>query len=343
MSTMSWHQRLVARTLPVDRSAAAAALIDSGFPHQHVLKAHTGCVNALALSRDPACRYLASGGDDTIVRLWDTYASLNAPPLHRFRGHRANIFCLSFSPDQRHLVSSGLDSDICLHDYQHPLLPSSSSSSSSSSSPQPSSSAPSEPLRTYDTHRAAIHRLAFQTGSPAVFFSASDDGTVGLYDTRAPDCQGLLLLKRAMHSVASHPIDGNQLLLGGRGGMDLWDVRGVQWTSPADTQRAPQAAFRRSGIRNRPAFVYDTASTAADHSSSLSAQSVVSSAVFNATGTRILATLQDYFPAVFDTAEERPLLVLAAPLYRHCVTMKGAVFAGPNDSFAVAGSGACLE
>jgi WD40 repeat protein len=186
-----------------------------------VHKHHTGCVNAVALSQDPQHRYLASGGDDTIVRLWDSYAPVTSAPLLRFSGHRANIFSLLFSGDQQHLLSAGLDSDIYLYDYARPLQSSSATSSDIN-----------EPLRCYDSHRSSIHRLAWRSDSTNIFFSASDDNCVGMFDTRAPECQGLMLLRSAVHAVSSHPLDANQLLIGGRSGLSMWDVRTIRWTQP---------------------------------------------------------------------------------------------------------------
>jgi hypothetical protein len=64
----------------------------------------------------------------------------------------------------------------------------------------------------------------------------------------------------------------------------------------------------------------------------------ISSAYFNHDGSRIVATLTDFFPVYYDTQVAQPLAILGASKYRNCVTMKGATFAGPRDSFVVCGS-----
>ena len=65
-----------------------------------VLEGHTNEVQALAFSQDGAC--LASGGDDSTLRLW----SLPDGSLRRaWEGHASGIRALALSPDGRWLVS----------------------------------------------------------------------------------------------------------------------------------------------------------------------------------------------------------------------------------------------
>lgn len=81
---------------PSQRSALASSMKAAQYTHlDHTtaLSAHHGCVNALAFSRDG--RWLASGGDDQEVRVWDVggkvgrslqpsgiYAGAQVRPLH---------------------------------------------------------------------------------------------------------------------------------------------------------------------------------------------------------------------------------------------------------------------
>ena len=74
----------------------------AGF-YQSASHAHPGLVST-ALSPDG--RWLATGGSDTIIRLWDLTKPQSEPRL--LRGHETDVQRLSFSPDSKWLVSGGL-------------------------------------------------------------------------------------------------------------------------------------------------------------------------------------------------------------------------------------------
>lgn len=63
---------------------------------------HVGPVNALAYSRSG--RWLASGGGDGRVVVWDL---VNGKPVHVLTAHAGNVSSLAFSRDDRHLASAG--------------------------------------------------------------------------------------------------------------------------------------------------------------------------------------------------------------------------------------------
>jgi WD40 repeat protein len=71
----------------------------------HTLTGQEAAVLSLAASRDG--RWLASGGDDWIVRLW----SREGGPPRLLRGHTDAVHFLAFSPDGRTLVSMSRGSD----------------------------------------------------------------------------------------------------------------------------------------------------------------------------------------------------------------------------------------
>ena len=74
------------------------------------------CVN---LAFSPNGRFLASGGEEFTVKIWDVETGGEAhPPL---RGHKEDIYAVAFSPDGRWLASAGEDSTVriwdCRADY----------------------------------------------------------------------------------------------------------------------------------------------------------------------------------------------------------------------------------
>jgi WD40 repeat protein len=70
---------------------------------------HTDAVKSIAFSPDGTL--LASGSDDTSVRLWN---SRNGQPLWRFFGHTDKVKSVVFSPDGKYIVSGGDDDTVRL-------------------------------------------------------------------------------------------------------------------------------------------------------------------------------------------------------------------------------------
>ncbi|MGB9872899.1 MAG: hypothetical protein ACPLYD_14735 [Anaerolineae bacterium] len=63
---------------------------------------HTGWVNAVAFSPDG--RYIASGSQDTAVRLWNTKTGKQR---RQFRGHTSGVTAVAFSPNGYWIASAG--------------------------------------------------------------------------------------------------------------------------------------------------------------------------------------------------------------------------------------------
>lgn len=68
---------------------------------------HTGGVRTVAFSPDG--RYLASGGGDSLIKVWNVR---NGDELYTLRGHTQGIENLAFSPDNMFLASSSSDATI---------------------------------------------------------------------------------------------------------------------------------------------------------------------------------------------------------------------------------------
>ncbi|WP_329477743.1 WD40 repeat domain-containing protein [Kribbella sp. NBC_01484] len=82
-----------------------------GFASQRVLSGHTLEVSSLAFSRDG--KYLASGSDDTTIRLWLLEKGITTATLE---GHTDMVLGLAFTPDGSVLASGSQDGTIRLWD-----------------------------------------------------------------------------------------------------------------------------------------------------------------------------------------------------------------------------------
>jgi WD40 repeat protein len=67
------------------------------------LDGHTSTVTAVAFARGGL---LASASQDGSIRLWDT---ATGQEIRKFSGHEGGVLTIAFEPDQRHLISGGLD------------------------------------------------------------------------------------------------------------------------------------------------------------------------------------------------------------------------------------------
>ncbi len=186
--------------------------VNSVFWFRHTIILSTS-LTALTQSADAECKYVATGGDDTVIRLYSAYGLLTDKPVARFQGHDLNVFFLSFSSDERHLLSTGLDGKILLYDYLQGI----------------GNSSISDPIRHYRSHQGSVKKLSWRSGSPHVFFSSSEDGTMGLWDTRVGDPQGFAA--NYEHSTCTaHPVNPDYVLMAGDT-LELWDLRKMEWLS----------------------------------------------------------------------------------------------------------------
>ncbi len=90
--------------------------VESGKPAMPPIQGHGDLVVCVDFS--PNGKYLASGGADNTVRLWDAQTG---EQLQTFLGHKGVVNEVAFSPDSRILASGGQDHDIKLWRIEEPF------------------------------------------------------------------------------------------------------------------------------------------------------------------------------------------------------------------------------
>ncbi|BGP51862.1 hypothetical protein JCM10450v2_007822 [Rhodotorula kratochvilovae] len=310
------------RTLPADWALAnplrppalrrhdlASSLFAAPLARQTALQAHHSCVNALALSKGDA-RWLASGGDDKRVLLWDTTAldddgsGLAPDPKGCYRGARSNIFSIVFSCDGSRIFSAGNDAAILSHDLE----------TSSSTFPH-SLDEGVPPLDVWLDHDDSVMGLSAHPSNPSLFLSASSDGALHAFDTRtSPGCTGTIVDMCGMNDVVHHPLtpelfiysaeDGQMGLVDGRMG---WGAAGAGGEDGREARIAREVAVVQ----------YDTTVARQDRfgafTSVQTARPNVSSSVISPSGTLVCATLSGYLPTLFELSSPTPLACFSSP------------------------------
>ncbi|KIK69772.1 hypothetical protein GYMLUDRAFT_523222 [Collybiopsis luxurians FD-317 M1] len=150
-------------------SSQPSSLFDQGFLYSTKLRAHTSCINALAFSSKGG-RFLASGGDDLRIHLWDFHQEDVVVPSDTLIGPRNNIFCLEFSCSNQYLFAGGTDDTVHKYDISWP-----------ESSPHARTEhLPNAMFREDDT----IRDISCHPYQDEVFLSASDGGRIIQHDAR---------------------------------------------------------------------------------------------------------------------------------------------------------------
>ncbi|XP_039249234.2 DDB1- and CUL4-associated factor 5-like [Styela clava] len=236
---MERHPTIYLKNLQISGNTRASCLFHrkrlEDFESMYVqnLNAHYGCINALEFSNEDG-NFLASGGDDKRVVLWNlTLAMLkpNYQPVVMHATHLSNIFCLTFNMTDDKLISSGNDGQVILHDLHTNNL--------------------------VDVFMCdnSVYGLSSSPSNEHLVAAACEDGTVHIIDTRLTKADGLCLARRssAFHSVMFSPVDHHLIATShSRDGMALWDIRSpkkevLHYGQRGSKQRAMSARFNKTG------------------------------------------------------------------------------------------------
>ncbi|KAJ3506610.1 hypothetical protein NLJ89_g6776 [Agrocybe chaxingu] len=182
------------------------------------LEAHKSCVNSLAFSSGDG-RFLATGGDDPRIYLWDFHQEDVKKPSFALRGLKGNIFSLAFSATNKYLLCAGTFEQILVYDVGHIR----------SSVP---SLAPAAVDQVFRDHSESIRAVTCHPTHDELFISASEDGTIRLHDCRQPNppplkpMQEVIETDHEVTSVQYHPtVDNLFVTSDGWGGVCLRDTR----------------------------------------------------------------------------------------------------------------------
>jgi WD40 repeat protein/serine/threonine protein kinase len=160
------------------------------------LRGHLDFVYAVTFSPDG--RFIATGGWDRSIRLWDR---TTGQPARTLLGHRGFVRGLSFRADSKQLVSCSEDKSVRLWDV-----------------------AAGRALASFHGHSGFVHCVAFSPdGTEAA--SGSMDGTIKLWPAAAPDPQVTFRNGSGWPGTLAFSPDGRRVAAARNGAIRVWDPR----------------------------------------------------------------------------------------------------------------------
>ncbi|PLW52472.1 hypothetical protein PCANC_10609 [Puccinia coronata f. sp. avenae] len=258
------------------------------YPYSLDLLAHHGCVNAICFSRSEQARWLASGGDDKRVILWDSFADFDQiAPLASFDGPAANIFSIDFSADGRWLIASGLDSRIFVYDLNRPATPSTPRNSSAHSA-----------VSVLTQHAESCRRVACHPQEYSCLLSAGEDGKVFRHDLRTPDQpnNAPLLEARAQYTdLCWNPVSPDLFLASTNHTIRLYDRRKLG-SNPTANLQSCLVSYTTNLMKPKPLFRIG--------------HPEISSVTIDPTGQLLGAMMSKWYPTIWSLDDPHPLAVL---------------------------------
>ncbi|KAF9013305.1 WD40 repeat-like protein [Cyathus striatus] len=304
------------------------SVLSQGFPYSRKLSAHTSCVNALAFSSGG--RFLASGGDDLKVHLWDFHQEDVKAPCLTLRGAENIIFTIAFSASNQYLYSGGTDCTIRRHDISH--------------LDSYEVNAPNYPQKAFNDNDGHLRSISCHPRQEELFMTASEDGSVRRYDcrvrrSRCSRAQDTIQINSEVTDVKHHPTMDNIFATSdNRGNVYLRDERMAFGPLQKRSNQGIVQTYNTKLTRKGVGYLSNPES---------------SSIAFDREGSKLVVTMLHYLPTLYSISDPNPVAVFSGKnlpdgspnppgkrTYSNSCTMKHGSFGGPGltDEFYCAGS-----
>ncbi|KAK0441633.1 WD40 repeat-like protein [Armillaria borealis] len=324
---------------PVQLSRSRSQILESifykGLPYSRKLSAHTSCVNYLAFSSNGA-RFLASGGDDLDIHIWDFHQDDISHPRHTGIGHTVSsvekylhvgLFCFKQILVLVSHVLFAFDRKFDATQFQLPQ---------SSNAERPIDSL---------SYRNTIRSLSCHPFQDEVFLSASESGRIILHDERtwrnpSTRARDIIQIETEVCDVKFHPTMENIFAsCDSKGTVCLRDVR--LGFGPANKRRdhGVVQVFNTKISKGSIAHLSNPES---------------SSIAFDRDGTKLAVTMLHHYPTIYSLSDPNPIAFCSvqtlpdgSPIlpgqrsYSNSCTIKHGSFGSlgfDNDDFYCAGS-----
>ncbi|OZJ06268.1 hypothetical protein BZG36_00821 [Bifiguratus adelaidae] len=166
----------------------------------HTLPAHVGTVHALAYNKNG--QYCLSGGQDRIIKLWNTSTGML---IKEYIAHGREVLGLAIAPDNSRFCSCGADKSVYNWDVGS-----------------------GKTIRRFVGHYERVNCVDFNADATVIASGkcGSFDTTVRLWDCRSQNRAPIQILEEAKDSVMSLQLVGTDLVTGSADGkVRMYDIR----------------------------------------------------------------------------------------------------------------------
>ncbi|KAF9779652.1 WD40 repeat-like protein [Thelephora terrestris] len=325
------------------KERALGNLLDAGFPYSRCLLGHSSCVNTLAFSNGDG-RFLASGGDDLKIQLYDFQQEDLNRPSWSFVGPMSNVFSLAFSANNTHLYCGTTGHK--LYKYDLATL-------------RDVSQFPISPIDMLDDHDDTIRDVTCHPSQSELAMTASEDGRIVLRDSRIdarrPSAQATLQNDSEVTGVRWNPrMESLFATSDNRGRVCLRDVR-TAFGSGANRTRKPLQQFVTSLSKpTRNSLVSPESSSIAWDREDYRSHCLYPTFSLKTHNLGLTSTTQNFYPTLYALSDPHPIAICrggvlpdGSPIpdgertYSNACTIKHGSFGGPSltsDAYYGAGS-----